>query len=358
MYYFNNNLKVTGFTYLSHSMNTNELIKIDPTSAIPKYQQLIDSILDAIENGIIDRGELLPSINEVSANHHMARMTVAKAYEELRQRGVIDARHGKGFFVTSTQTHVELNVFVLLDSLSPFKEVLYEAIVKAFGDEAVVQVFFHHHNMKVFENLVLSHIGHFNYYLIMPHFQDDVSEILRKVPKEKLIVMDIDSPQLGEDYAIIYQDFEKNILKGLTDGLELIKKYKSLSLVLSRQIFQFTPNGIINGFLKFCYDNNIPNHILSELEEENLDVGHAYILFRENEIIKFLNWSNKRGFKLGHDIGLLSYDDTPIKEILADGITVISNDFSLMGKRAVEMIIQKKKGRIANDCSFIQRKSL
>jgi DNA-binding LacI/PurR family transcriptional regulator len=54
----------------------------------------------------------------------------------------------------------------------------------------------------------------------------------------------------------------------------------------------------------------------------------------------------------------LSYDDTPIKEILAEGISVISNDFSIMGKRAAQMIISREKGRFVNACYFIQRKSL
>ena len=75
-------------------------------------------------------------------------------------------------------------------------------------------------------------------------------------------------------------------------------------------------------------------------------------------MVRAINWSNKKGLKIGKNIGLISYDDTPIKEILAEGISVISNDFALMGKRAAEMILSKEKGRFVNESKFIKRNSL
>lgn len=93
-------------------------------------------------------------------------------------------------------------------------------------------------------------------------------------------------------------------------------------------------------------------------EEEHLQKDHAYLVFRENDLVRFINWSNKKSWKLGRDIGLISYDDTPIKEILAEGISVISNDFHQMGLRAAEMITERQKGRFINYCSFIKRNSL
>jgi DNA-binding LacI/PurR family transcriptional regulator len=71
-----------------------------------------------------------------------------------------------------------------------------------------------------------------------------------------------------------------------------------------------------------------------------------------------INWCTKNGWKFGKEIGVISYDDTPLKEIISEGISVISNDFALMGKRAAEMIINKEKGRISNDYYFINRNSI
>ncbi len=328
-------------------------------SSKPKFQQLIDYIINSIEDGTLVKGQKLPSINEVSESSDIARMTVAKAYDELRKLGLVTSHHGKGFYLASTDTRTQLNIFVLFDALTPFKEILFDNLMANLGEGINVNIFFHHHNLKVFENLLLNNLGHYNFYVVMPHFKEDVTKILQNIPKEKLLILDIDTPKLGNDYAILYQDFEKNIYHGLLKAILLLKKYQTLSLVLSSKNFQFTPIGIINGFEKFCKNNNIRYEIISNLEEEeHLQRDHAYLVFRENDLVRFINWSNKKGWKLGEDIGLISYDDTPIKEILAEGISVISNDFALMGKRAAEMILSREKGRFVNESRFIERKSL
>ncbi len=333
-------------------------ILFSSSSSKPKFQQLIDFIINEIENGSLKRGQRLPSINEVSESSGIARMTVAKAYDELRELGIVTSHHGKGFYVASTDTRSQLNIFVLFDALTPYKEILYENLIIGLGDEVNVSIFFHHHNLKVFENLILNHLGTYNYYVIMPHFYQDVSSILKEIPKEKLLILDIDVSKFGSEYAILYQDFEQNIYQGLLQAESLVKKYKSLTLILSSKSFQYTPVGIINGFEKFCIEKAIKYEIISNLEEEHLQKDRAYLLFRENDLVRAINWSNNKGFKIGKDIGLLSYDDTPIKEILAEGISVISNDFALMGKRAAEMILSKEKGRFVNESRFIKRKSL
>ena len=336
-----------------------ENIKFNSNSSKPKFQQLIEYIISLIEDGTFLRGQRLPSINEVSESSGIARMTVAKAYDELRALGLVTSHHGKGFYVSSTDTRNQLNIFVLFDALTPYKEILYDNLMANLGEGINVNIFFHHHNLKVFENLLLNNLGHYNYYVVMPHFKEDVTKILLNIPKDKLLILDIDTPKLGDDYAILYQDFEQNIYQGLTEAVLLIKKYKTLTLVLSSKNFQFTPVGIINGFEKFCKKNGISYEIISNLEEEeHLQKAHAYLIFRENDLVRFINWTNKKGWKLGKDIGIVSYDDTPIKEILAEGISVISNDFALMGKRAAEMILSREKGRFVNDSRFIERKSL
>jgi DNA-binding transcriptional regulator YhcF (GntR family) len=334
-------------------------IVFSSTSSKPKFQQLIDFIINEIENGSLTRGQRLPSINEVSETSGIARMTVAKAYDELREMGIVTSHHGKGFYVASTDTRSQLNIFVMFDALTPYKEILYENLVSALGDEVNVNIFFHHHNLKVFENLILNNIGAYNFYVIMPHFYQDVTTVLKEIPKEKLLLLDIDVPKFGNDYAILHQDFEQNIYHGLLQAEHRVRKYKTLTLILSSNSFQYTPFGIINGFEKFCQEKEISYKIISNLEEEeHLQKDHAYLLFRENDLVRAINWSNNKGLKIGKDIGLLSYDDTPIKEILAEGISVISNDFALMGKRAAEMILSKEKGRFVNESRFIERKSL
>ncbi|MNI94025.1 hypothetical protein D3C73_1520620 [compost metagenome] len=68
--------------------------------------------------------------------------------------------------------------------------------------------------------------------------------------------------------------------------------------------------------------------------------------------------AKKHGFTLGDDIGLISYNDTDVKEILEGGITVISTDFWAMGNAAAEAILQKKILNERNPTQVIIRKSL
>lgn len=334
------------------------MIHFDASSNKPKYLQLIDGIVDAIDSGKLERGEQLPSINVVANEFGMARMTVTKAYDELRERGLITSHHGKGFFVTSTDTRSNLHVFILMDSLTPYKEILLDSILTNLGTVSY-NLFFHYHDIKLFENLISDNVGKYNHYIILPHFNISVSKIVSKIPKEKLLVLDIDVKEFSDDYAILYQNFELNMYNGLLKCRDKVKKYESLNLVLSQKSFQYTPNGIIKGFTQFCEENDIVFDIIPDLEEAiDIQKNQAYIVFREFDLIKMINWCSKNNWKFGKEIGVISYDDTPLKEIISEGISVISNNFSAMGKKAAEMILNKEKGRIANECYFEDRNSL
>ena len=62
--------------------------------------------------------------------------------------------------------------------------------------------------------------------------------------------------------------------------------------------------------------------------------------------------------KLGNDIGIISYNDTLLKEIIEGGITTISTDFNKMGASLATMINNNEHKQIENSNSFILRNSL
>jgi DNA-binding LacI/PurR family transcriptional regulator len=57
-------------------------------------------------------------------------------------------------------------------------------------------------------------------------------------------------------------------------------------------------------------------------------------------------------------VGIVSYNETPLKEILLDGITVISTDHEAMGTTAARMIMDKKLEKVKNPFKLILRNSL
>tara|TARA_R110002050_G_scaffold39757_1_gene97433 strand:+ start:7437 stop:7661 length:225 start_codon:yes stop_codon:yes gene_type:complete len=61
---------------------------------------------------------------------------------------------------------------------------------------------------------------------------------------------------------------------------------------------------------------------------------------------------------LSKDIGIISYNDTLLKEIVEGGITTISTDFNIMGERLAQMILHKEQLQIENINALILRNSL
>ena len=333
-------------------------IHVSTQSELPKYRQIVEKIIDGIENSRLKRGEQLPSIAELAATQKTAKVTIAKAYEMLREQGIIISRQGKGFYIATNEARATLNIFLLFDTFNAYKEVLYQSFKKALPADARCSIFFHHYDVSQFESQIRNSIGKYNFYVIMPHFDRDVSGIINLVPRDKLLLLDKDVQKLGNDYAAIYQDFESDVYSALGSGLSLLRKYKSLHLILGREHFQYVPSGIIKGFTTFCKSNKIVYGIQDDLEEKNLKRNHAYLIFSDSDLVRFIKYCTKMKWKAGKEVGLISYDDTPMKEILAGGVTVISTDFNHMGLKAGEFISNKKKEKMANPARLIIRKTL
>ena len=86
------------------------ILRIDTTSSIPVYAQIVEQIKRAIASGAIRAGDPLPSLRETAVKLRINPLTVSKAYKLLEQEGLIETRHGLGSFVTagSTETAEDL----------------------------------------------------------------------------------------------------------------------------------------------------------------------------------------------------------------------------------------------------------
>jgi DNA-binding transcriptional regulator YhcF (GntR family) len=331
---------------------------VNDKSSLPKYRQIVQSITDSIERGILKKGQQLPSINKMAAINGTAKETIAKAYSELREKGTIIAMHGKGFYIANTKIKVKLNIFVLFDTFNAYKEVLYDALRNALPPDTRFSIFFHHYNVQHFTELIKSNLGNYNFYVVMPHFDTDVSQALSLIPNNKVLLLDKDASGIKGDYASVYQDFENDILNCLQDGASLIKKYKKLHLIVGKKYFQYVPADIIKGFKLFLKKENIKGSVMDNLDVKNLKAGEAYLVFSDTDMVQFIKHCEVMKWKPGKDIGLISYDDTPIKGILLGGVTFITTDFEQMVKTAGELIVGKRMERIANPARMIKRKTL
>ena len=333
------------------------LVNINEQSNVPKYIQVTESIINLIEEGKLKLGEKLPSINEAYRSLKISRDTLINAYDDLESRGIISAQAGKGYYVTNVTTPRHLKIFVLFDVMNGYKAILYRSMVKNLGENCTLDMYFHHYNVKLFENLINANLGSYSYYLIMPHFNEDVSEIVRKIPEDKLILIDNEIVSLHSNYAAVYQDFEKDVYESLKAGLGSLKKYKRMFMVINRE-FQFIPDGIVAGFLKFTSEFKKEHGFVNQISQHSIQKGDVFLVFTDNDLVELIKISQCNKLKLGKSIGIISYDDTPLKEVLAGGITVISTDFKKMGETAASFILNRTRSKVANPCRLINRKSL
>src|SRR4030065_285833 len=83
-------------------------IQIDKNSRVPIYDQIKEQIKGLIHAGQIRTGDQLPTIRELSVELSVNFNTVALAYRDLANEGVIITERGKGTFVASTPGEEEM----------------------------------------------------------------------------------------------------------------------------------------------------------------------------------------------------------------------------------------------------------
>jgi DNA-binding transcriptional regulator YhcF (GntR family) len=76
------------------------IINLDLASEVPIYQQLRDRIVEAIADGVLTEGSSLPSTRALAADFGINFHTVNKAYDLLRQQGLIQLNRKAGAVVT------------------------------------------------------------------------------------------------------------------------------------------------------------------------------------------------------------------------------------------------------------------
>ena len=113
---------------------------------ILKTDLIVDYILSLIRSKTLTLNSPAPSINNISKEFGVANETVVKAYKKLKARGILTSIPAKGFYVSKTNFSEDHSIFVLFDSLNPYREVLYYSMLKEFGKKASLDIFFHHRN--------------------------------------------------------------------------------------------------------------------------------------------------------------------------------------------------------------------
>jgi DNA-binding transcriptional regulator YhcF (GntR family) len=331
-----------------------KIISIHKNRGLPIYRQIIFSVEKAIEEKTIKINDRLPSINKVCLEFSLSRDTVLLAYDELKKRGIIYAIPGKGYYVKSIGITIKNKVFLLFDELNVFKEDLYNSFIKSMGNDVQVDIYFHHFNVKVFQKLIEENNGNYTKYIIMPTNLQGIAPILNTLPAEEVYILDQTNPELAH-FPSISQNFVKDIYNALLKGLYRLDRYQKLILIFPG--FR-EPIGMKIGFEKFCIDYNFEYEIISEFNKLKINSGEVFIIPNDRDLVQVIEQSEIDNLKIGEDFGIISYNETPLKKVVANGITTISTNFEMMGEILAQMILENKKDQLENKCQLILRKSL
>jgi len=306
-----------------------ELSSYIQEGSVPKFQQLIDYFLDAISNGQLSQGDVLPSVNHIYSETGLARGTIVKALDELKKRGMIESVPNKGYFVAREKPRVML----LLDTMRPFKQVIYEGLRQNLSDQVEVNMFFHHYNIRLMEEIINSSLGKYSSYIIMTFNHPHIPKLLKKMDPKKLLVFDWWSDKWG-DYSYLAQDFSGSVSKNLVKIRKELGHYNALDFICPD--YANHPPETKKAFLQFCRENGFKGTVSYDITGDIK--GKIFLVVDDQHLIQIVKTAREKGYKVGHDVGLISFNDYPMKEVLEGGITVISPNYYDFAKTMADYV--------------------
>ena len=334
-------------------------LSIDFYSATPKYLQLANSITKAIREGIISSNDPLPSINELSFELEISRDTAEKGYKYLKRLHILGSVPGKGYFVQHVNLNQQFKICLLFNKLSPHKKIIYDAFAATMGEQAVIDFYIYNNDYAFFKKLLTSKKNDYTHYVIIPHFLEgghNAHEIINTIPKEKLVLMDKLVKGVEGSYGAVFENFEKDIYESLEKALQLLRRYSVIKIIFPE--YTYHPEEILNGFYRFCSQYSFKYRIVHRISAEMINEGDVYINLMEDDLVLLIEKILAMQLVVGKDVGVISYNETPMKKIILNGITTISTDFHLMGVKAAQLVLQQSTEHIEIPFYLTLRSSL
>jgi DNA-binding transcriptional regulator YhcF (GntR family)/sulfur transfer complex TusBCD TusB component (DsrH family) len=332
--------------------------KIEETGKVLEFNKndtIVIGITNAIEEGIISRGDNIPSVNQLSANLGYARETIVKAYSELKERGIINSKKGIGYFVENENTNQKLKIALVMYSFQNFQQVFYNSFRKALGENYQIDVFFHHNNFEIYKTILNQIQAKYGFYVIAPIQVEDAEKLLQGFSSEKLLIVDR-FQHINNQVSYIAQEFKinlTNVLESLTDRIKEFSEF----VFFYRKDADY-PKELLVAFKDYCKKYQIKNTIYDEYDEQNLQKNTVYLAIGDNDLWELLKECKERGYVLGKDIGIISHNDSPEKEIIEGGITTFSTDFKSMAKQAADFVKNRIATKVILPSILIRRNSL
>jgi DNA-binding transcriptional regulator YhcF (GntR family) len=319
-----------------------KIIYIDRDSSIPLYLQIAYCIMQAIETGKLQNNDVLPSVNELSSILEVSRETVAKGYLYLKGLGVLGSVVGKGCFVKNNEWGNKARVLLLFNQLNYCNEIIYNSLINCTGETAIINAHVFHNNFYRSGMFLQYCQNEYDHYIFLTGAHKNALDLLRiidMIPKEKLIVVGRKIKELNGQYSGVYENFEDNIFQVLQEAVQSLRKYHSIGLVSPGTGLHHS--AILMGLRRFCSRYSFHCRVIQDMAREEVAAGVAYITLEEDDLVMLAEQILMLNLKAGTDVGIISFDEMPLKKLILNGITTISTDFRMMGEQIARLIIDR-----------------
>jgi len=328
---------------------------IDNSPLKLKRDKIVNGVIDAISDNSLSKGDPLPSVNKFIQRLGVARMTVVNALNMLKERGLIVSEDKVGYFVRDVNVKREMKVFLFLTGFNSYHEILYNRIIAdTCNSNITIDLYFHHCNPKIFKSVLQENLGLYGLYAITPFKDPEVQKLLARIPSGKLL--QIIRPPLREHTSFISQDFYSGVKKSLEKLKDRLARFNRFILIFPSE--KKHPEEIKTAFSEFCTENNIDYRIEKKLTRELITSGNAYWVIEDTDLLFLIKTGEEMGFQAGKEFGILSYNETQMKELIRNGITVISVDFAKMGQSIADFIFHPSARNETFMPDILFRKSL
>lgn len=331
-------------------------LQLDLNSKTPIYKQLVSQIEKALRDGELKPGELLPSMNDIAAEHGISRETAKKAYGILTEKGIVLPKQGKGFYAADSNSGRRPQVLVIFDKFSVYKQILFNSFAGELNGVAEVTILNHDQNIDLLQYYLDKNLDSYDYYVIAPHFpldaatQERVVKQFARIPNRKLIMLDRLLPGYPGNYGAVYQDFENDIYDGLVQGLN--GRFEGSRLrVITLPASLYGPQ-ISRGIKRFCQDYDVPVEFLSSAPAR-INAGDTFLVLNSQldaGLVDLARNIQACGLQIGKDVRIISYNESDMNELVLGGLTTVSADFKEMGCIAARMILDKQPAKV--HCPF------
>ena len=318
-----------------------------------KYKLIVNDVLQGIASGKYVKGCWLPSVNEYKEKYNLSRDTIFIGYKVLKARGIIDSVPGKGVYVARDQFVEGRRIFLLFNELNDFKQDLYKSFLASLDEKDSADIFFYNYNRNVFANMVEDANGKYSDYVLIVGKMTGFLPLLESLVG-RVFLLDHLPDDLRGRYSSVGQNFEKDTYEALNSYKDKILNYKNLLLVQSEEK---EPYERYLGLARFAEENGLEHRYLNSVKDCIIKQGDLFMVANDRDMVDLLRRSDGNGLTLGKDFGIISFNDSPMKEILAGGITTLSTDFVKMGQTMAGLLSDKTIRTIDNPWHLTLRSS-